>query len=128
MDPPTPAGVAHDMAGVPVFVGLPVAAAVSAAQAIQRRQLGWAAYSALSAAVTLIAVVRSNGGFAHQRTDWVDSAGAWQRVAIVAGLGWASSHCLQTLLRQSPGHTPGAGWSVLADSPGGTRGKVTYRM
>ena len=31
-----------------------------------------AAYSALSAAVTLIAVVRSNGGFAHQRTDWVD--------------------------------------------------------
>ena len=87
------------------------------AQAIQRRQLGWAAYSALSAALTLIAVVRSNGGFAHQRTDWVDSAGAWQRVAIVAGMGWASSHCLETLLCQSPGHTPGFGWSVLADSP-----------
>jgi len=98
-DPPTPAGVAHDTFSIPVFVGLPLAAAISAAQAIQRRQLGWAAYSALSAAVTLIAVVRSNGGFAHQRTEWVDSAGAWQRVAIVAGLGWASGHCLQTLLR-----------------------------
>ena len=30
-------------------------------------------------------------------------------------------------LRQRPGHVPGSGWSILGDSPGGTRGKVTKR-
>ena len=30
--------------------------------------------------------------------------------------------------RQRPGQVPGSGTSVLADSPGGTRGKVTKRM
>jgi hypothetical protein len=29
--------------------------------------------------------------------------------------------------RQIPGHVPGSGWSVLAEPPGGTRGKVTKR-
>ena len=100
-EPRTREGLAHDMSAVPVFLGLPVAAVVSGVAAARSGRLAWAVYSGLSAAATMVGLVRSSGGFGHQRTRWVAQAGTWQRVAIVAGLGWASVVCGRAVIRSS---------------------------
>ncbi|HEV7145543.1 MAG TPA: DUF998 domain-containing protein [Pedococcus sp.] len=94
-------GLAHDMSAVPVFLGLPVAAVVSGVAAARSGRWGWAVYSGVAAAGTVVGLVRSSGGFGHQRTQWVAQAGTWQRVAIVAGLGWASAVCGRAAIRSS---------------------------
>src|SRR6478735_4158751 len=88
---------------VPVFLGLPVAAVVSGVAAARSGRWAWAVYSGVAAAATVVGLVRSSGGFGHQRTQWVAQAGTWQRVAIVAGLGWASAVCGRAAIRSSRG-------------------------
>jgi len=102
-EPRTREGLAHDMSAVPVFLGLPVAAVVSGVAAARSGRWAWAAYSGVAAAATVVGLVRSSGGFGHQRTQWVAQAGTWQRVAIVAGLGWASAVCGRAAIRSSRG-------------------------
>lgn len=100
-EPRTREGLAHDMSAVPVFLGLPVAAVVSGVAAARSGRWAWAVYSGVAAAATVVGLVRSSGGFGHQRTQWVAQAGTWQRVAIVAGLGWASAVCGRSAIRSS---------------------------
>jgi hypothetical protein len=100
-EPRTREGLAHDMSAVPVFLGLPVAAVVSGVSAARSGRWAWAVYSGVAAAATVVGLVRSSGGFGHQRTQWVAQAGTWQRVAIVAGLGWASAVCGRSAIRSS---------------------------
>jgi hypothetical protein len=100
-EPRTREGLAHDMSAVPVFLGLPVAAVVSGVSAARSGRWVWAVYSGVAAAATVVGLVRSSGGFGHQRTQWVAQAGTWQRVAIVAGLGWASAVCGRAAIRSS---------------------------
>ena len=100
-EPRTREGLAHDMSAVPVFLGLPVAAVVSGVAAARSGRWAWAIYSGVAAAATVVGLVRSSGGFGHQRTQWVAQAGTWQRVAIVAGLGWASAVCGRAAIRSS---------------------------
>ena len=102
-EPRTREGLAHDMSAVPVFLGLPVAAVVSGVAAARSGRWAWAIYSGVAAAATVVGLVRSSGGFGHQRTQWVAQAGTWQRVAIVAGLGWASAVCGRAAIRSSRG-------------------------
>ena len=102
-EPRTREGLAHDMSAVPVFLGLPVAAVVSGVAAARSGRWAWAVYSGVAAAATVVGLVRSSGGFGHQRTQWVAQAGTWQRVAIVAGLGWASAVCGRAAIRSSRG-------------------------
>ena len=102
-EPRTREGLAHDMSAVPVFLGLPVAAVVSGVSAARSGRWAWAVYSGVAAAATVVGLVRSSGGFGHQRTQWVAQAGTWQRVAIVAGLGWASAVCGRAAIRSSRG-------------------------
>ena len=100
-EPRTREGLAHDMSAVPVFLGLPVAAVVSGVSAARSGRWAWAVYSGVAAAATVVGLVRSSGGFGHQRTQWVAQAGTSQRVAIVAGLGWASAVCGRAAIRSS---------------------------
>lgn len=94
--PRTPAGRLHDLFGIPVFVGIPVAALASAASAAQTRDHGWACYSAASSAVmtgSLVLFGAAIGG----RWGLSGKSGILQRVSIATGLGWLSSLSLRAL-------------------------------
>lgn len=90
---PTRTGAIHNLSALPVFFGLPVAQVVSA---VRSDQPTWAAYSTVSAVTMLGSVVAAAAGFGGN-PRWVPYGGAFQRVAVVSGLGWISATCRRTL-------------------------------
>ena len=80
-------GVLHDLFSTLVFLGLPVACFVFGRWFAARGERGWAIYSAVTAVVFLGAFILSSAGFA-QAEGLVDLAGLFQRVTLIAGLGW----------------------------------------
>src|SRR3984885_629971 len=93
---PTTTGMLHNLASVPVFLGLAVSAALSAIKAIRRGEHVWAAYSAASGATMLTTTVVAGAGFG-QSPRLVGVAGLFQRVSIVAGFSWVSIACARAL-------------------------------
>ncbi|OBH00047.1 hypothetical protein A5698_09655 [Mycobacterium sp. E136] len=94
--PRTPAGRLHDLFGIPVFVGIPVAAMASAASAARSGNHRWTCYSAASSAAmtgSLILFGVAIGG----RWGLGGKSGVLQRVSIATGLGWLSSLSLRAL-------------------------------
>jgi hypothetical protein len=93
---PTRAGQLHNLCGIPVFAGIPIAALASAATAVRNRDNRWACYSAGSSAVmagTLLlfgAAIRGQSGLRGK-------SGVFQRISIAIGLGWLSSLPLRGL-------------------------------
>jgi hypothetical protein len=102
--PPAPAspsrtGIAHNLAAIPFFAGLPAAALVSGRQSWRTGQRGFARYSAGTALTMLTTAVLSGAGFG-QSPGLVPVAGLLQRISIITGLTWlttlsarASSRC-----------------------------------
>lgn len=93
--PATPAeitatGNMHTVAGLPIFLGIPAAAAAFAWQAARSGRPGWAAYSAATAAATLTGIGLAGQGFS-QAPRFVNHAGLFQRAAIVAGFSWLTA-------------------------------------
>ncbi len=92
--PPVPVertvhGRLHDLFGIPVFLGLPIACLVLSRLFCRLDQCGWAVYSALSAVAMLAAFVLAAMGFG-QVPGFADFAGLFQRLSLAAGLGWIS--------------------------------------
>ncbi len=78
-------GRLHDLFGIPVFLGLPVACFVFTRYFARHGERGWAAYSALSGIAMLITFVLAGMGFS-QTPGFSDFAGGFQRLSI--GIGW----------------------------------------
>jgi hypothetical protein len=87
---PTATGNLHTVAAVPVFLGIPAAAATYAWSASRCGRPGWAAYSAATAVAMLTGMGLAGQGFA-QASRFVNHAGLFQRAAIVAGLSWLTA-------------------------------------
>ncbi|WP_081809521.1 DUF998 domain-containing protein [Mycobacterium sp. URHB0044] len=95
---PTRAGQLHDLCGIPVFAGIPVAGLASAATAVRNGDYRWACYSAGSSTVMagsfllVVAAMRGRSGLSGK-------GGLFQRISLAAGLGWLSSLSLRGLSR-----------------------------
>ncbi len=100
----TTTGMLHNLASVPVFLGLSASAALSAINAIRRGEHRWTAYSAASGATMLTTTVVAGAGFG-QAPRLVDVAGLFQRVSIITGFSWVSIACARAL-RTSRGTEP----------------------
>jgi hypothetical protein len=80
-------GRLHDLFGIPVFVGLPVACFVLSRLFARLGEPGWAAYSAASGFAMLVTFVLAGMGFG-QRPGFADFAGVFQRLSIIVGWTW----------------------------------------
>jgi hypothetical protein len=80
-------GLLHDLFGVPVFLGLPVACFVFSRFFSRQGERGWAVYSSLSGIGMLAAFVLTSMGL-NQVPGFDDFAGLFQRLTIVTGLAW----------------------------------------
>jgi uncharacterized protein DUF998 len=118
---PTRSGIAHNLAAVPVFLGLPAAALISSWQAWRAGQRGFALYSAGTAIIMPAAMTMAAAGFG-QSPRLVRFGGLFQRASIITGLAWLTALSARAL-QQSPatgGARPAA--SIAPPFPGtGTR-------
>jgi hypothetical protein len=95
---PTRAGQIHNLCGIPVFAGIPIAGLASAATAVRSRDYRWACYSAGSSTVmagSFLLVGAAIRGQSRLR----GKSGLLQRISIATGLGWLSSLSLRGLSR-----------------------------
>ncbi|MBO0823663.1 MAG: DUF998 domain-containing protein [Actinobacteria bacterium] len=86
----TTTGNLHTAAGMPIFLGIPAAAAAYAWQAVRGGRPGWAVYSAATTVAMLTGMGLAGQGFG-QVPRLVNYAGLFQRAAIVAGFSWLSA-------------------------------------
>lgn len=86
----TATGTIHTVAALPIFLGIPAAAAACAWQGSRHGRPGWAAYSAATAAAMLAGMGLAGQGFS-QVPRFVSHAGLFQRAAIVAGFSWLTA-------------------------------------
>jgi len=82
-------GALHVAFSVPVFLGLPIACGMGARRFSSVRKTVWSGYSAGSGVATLVAITLAGAGFAGNER-LTHRAGTFQRIAIIAGLGWMS--------------------------------------
>ncbi|OBG99026.1 hypothetical protein A5697_14640 [Mycobacterium sp. E3251] len=92
----TRAGRMHDLCGIPVFAGIPVAGVASAATAVRTGDYRWACYSAGSSTV-MAGTLLLLGAAIKGRSGLSGKSGIFQRISIIVGLGWLSSVSLRGL-------------------------------
>jgi Protein of unknown function (DUF998) len=96
----------HDIAALPIFLGIPSAAFAYARRFHQSGDPTWALYSAATAVSMLGTMGLAGAGF-NQAPRLVNFAGLLQRVAIVTGFGWLTAlsaralRCSQRLSERS---------------------------
>ncbi|WP_156689404.1 DUF998 domain-containing protein [Mycobacterium sp. Marseille-P9652] len=90
------AGRMHDLCGLPVFVGIPIAGFVSAGNAVSKGDHLWAAYSAGSSAAMSGGVLALRAAM-RGHTRLRGKSGMVQRISIVAGFGWLTALSLRCL-------------------------------
>lgn len=93
---PTRAGQMHDLCGIPVFVGIPIAALASATTAVRSGDYRWACYSAGSSAVMAGSLLLLGAAIRGQ-SRLRGKSGILQRISIATGFGWLSSLSLRAL-------------------------------
>jgi hypothetical protein len=93
---PTRARKLHNLCAIPIFVGIPAAALVSAASAASRREYRWAAYSAGSA-IGMTGTCMLFGAAFGGAPRLVRRGGLFQRVSIITGFGWLDALSLRAL-------------------------------
>jgi hypothetical protein len=91
-------GIAHDLFGVPVFLGLPAAALTYGRRFRRAGHRGWARYSTGTAVAMLVTFGASSAGFA-QTPNVVRVGGLLQRASIVIGFGWLTALALHAARR-----------------------------
>ena len=89
--------VLHDLFSTPVFTALPAACIILARRFAKRRRIGWAIYSALSAAMMIILFVMSSIAFA-QGSPLTPIGGLLQRLTLAAGFLWMALLGLWSLM------------------------------
>jgi hypothetical protein len=98
---PTRTGMAHNLAAVPVFAGLPAAALASGWRSWRAGQHRFGLYSAGTAVTMLATTVLAGGGF-DQSPRLINLGGLFQRVSIITGFAWLTALSARTLRRTSP--------------------------
>jgi hypothetical protein len=93
---PTRSGRLHNLCAIPIFVGLPVAALVSAGSGVRRQEYRWAAYCAGSAIGMASACMLFGAAFGGAPT-LVTRGGLFQRISIASGFGWLSALSFRAL-------------------------------
>lgn len=111
---PSRTGMVHNLAAVPVFVGLPAAAFICAWQAARIRQRGFGLYSVATATTMLATAALAGAGF-NQSTRLVNRAGSFQRASIITGFGWLTALSARALKRASATEASRSGADRPAD-------------
>jgi hypothetical protein len=102
---PTRAGIAHNLAAVPVFVGLPAAALACGWKAWRAGQCRFGLYSAGTAVTMLTTMALAGAGFG-QSPRLVNLGGLFQRASIVSGFAWLTALSARALRRtRTAAHT-----------------------
>lgn len=87
---PTLHGQLHNLCAIPIFIGIPAAALLSAGSATRRRERRWAGYCATSAAAMFGTSVLFGAAFGGAPRV-ARHGGLLQRVSIATGLGWLTA-------------------------------------
>ena len=87
---PSRRGIAHNLAALPVFFGLPAAALITSRRAWRTGQRGFALYSASTAVTMPAAMALAAAGFG-QSPRLVRFGGLFQRASIITGVAWLSA-------------------------------------
>jgi uncharacterized protein DUF998 len=93
---PTRAGQMHNLCGIPVFAGIPIAGLASAVTAVRSRDYRWACYSAGSS-TAMAGSLLLLGAAIRGQSRLRGKSGVFQRISIAIGLGWLSSLSLRGL-------------------------------
>jgi hypothetical protein len=83
----TRAGELHNLAAIPVFAGIPVAALASAFGAARSGSARWAVYSACSS-IAMVANFLAFGAAFRPGSGLAGEGGIFQRISIASGFGW----------------------------------------
>ncbi|OUM45194.1 hypothetical protein B8W73_01685 [Arthrobacter agilis] len=86
----------HDLAAVPVFLGIPVAAILWARTFTRHGRRGWARYSATTAGSMIIGFLLTSAAFA-QTPALAPRGGLLQRLTVTVGMSWLSALSIQAL-------------------------------
>jgi hypothetical protein len=95
---PSRAGAAHNLAAVPVFLGLPAAALACGWRSWRAGQRGAALYSGGTAVTMLAAMALAGAGFG-QSPRLVHLGGLFQRASIITGFTWLTARSARALQR-----------------------------
>jgi len=95
---PSRTGMMHNLAAVPVFLGLPAAAFTCSRQSVRAGHRGFGLYCAATATTMLATMALAGAGF-NQSPRLVNLAGLFQRASIVTGFGWLTALSAQALTR-----------------------------
>ena len=95
---PSRTGTAHNLAAVPVFMGMPAAAFAHGWRSWRACQRRLGLYSAGSAVTMLTTTVLAGAGFS-QSPRLVNVAGLFQRTSIIAGFAWLTVLSARALRR-----------------------------
>jgi hypothetical protein len=95
---PTRTGIAHNLAAVPVFVGLPAAALASGWRSWRAGQHRFGLYSAGTAVTMLMTMALAGAGFG-QLPRLVNFGGLFQRASIITGFAWLTALSAQAFRR-----------------------------
>jgi len=87
---PSRAGTVHNLAAIPVFLGLPAAAAGASWHSFRTGQRGWGLYCAGTAVTMPAAMTLAAAGFG-QSPRLVPLGGLFQRASIVTGFAWLTA-------------------------------------
>ena len=95
---PSRIGMMHNLAALPVFLGLPAAAFICSWQSVRTGHRGFGLYCAATATTMLATMALAGAGF-NQSPRLVNLAGLFQRASIVTGFGWLTAVSAQALTR-----------------------------
>jgi hypothetical protein len=103
-DQPSRTGMLHGLSALPIFLGIPALALLSALRFAKRHDRGWAWYSGASGALMAITFALFGAAFgqAPRLAPW---GGLIQRTCVATGFGWLTALFFlarQNLLRQPP--------------------------
>ena len=91
----------HNLAAVPVFLGLPAAAFTCSWQSVRTGHRRFGLYCAATA-TTMLATMALAGAGLNQSPRLVNLAGLFQRASIVTGFGWLTALSAQALTGRLP--------------------------
>ena len=95
---PSRTGLTHNLAAVPVFIGLPAVALTCGWQSVRTGHRRFGLYCAATATTMLATTALAGAGFG-QSPRLVNLAGLFQRASIVTGFGWLTALSTQALTR-----------------------------
>ena len=102
---PSSTGTVHNLAAVPVFLGLPVAALASAWRSWRAGQRRFGLYSAGTAVTMLTTTALAGAGFS-QSPRLASLGGLFQRTSIITGFAWLTALSARVLRRTPTAAAP----------------------